>query len=156
MEGVRIDKWLWAARFFKTRSVAATAVGGGRVHVNGLRTEPPKELRVGDTVEGTIGGARRTVQGTGGSDRGGPAFGAGARAPARQTSRRDPCCRWLSRTTLSPPSTFRRCGRSLLLPPRGKIVHRERDLRDRVCRGGLPLRLPGEGNTMTRRSFSAS
>ncbi len=73
MERVRIDKWLWAARFFKTRSVAAAAVVGGRVHVNGLRAKPSKDLRVGDTVEVTIGAVRRTVQVTGVSDRRGPA-----------------------------------------------------------------------------------
>ena len=73
MERVRIDKWLWAALFFKTRSVAAAAVVGGRVHVNGLRAKPSKDLRVGDTVEVTIGAVRRTVQVTGVSDRRGPA-----------------------------------------------------------------------------------
>jgi len=73
MERVRIDKWLWAARFFKTRSVAAAAVVGGRVHVNGLRAKPSKDVRVGDTVEVTIGAVRRTVQVTGVSDRRGPA-----------------------------------------------------------------------------------
>src|SRR5438132_8271851 len=73
MECVRIDKWLWAARFFKTRSVAAAAVVGGRVHVNGLRAKPSKDLRVGDTVEVTIGAVRRTVQVTGVSDRRGRA-----------------------------------------------------------------------------------
>jgi len=73
MERVRIDKWLWAARFFKTRSVAAAAVVGGRVHVNGLRAKPSKDVRVGDTVEVTIGAVRRTVQVTSVSDRRGPA-----------------------------------------------------------------------------------
>ena len=73
MERVRIDKWLWAARFFTTRSVAAAAVVGGRVHVNGLRAKPSKDVRVGDTVEVTIGAVRRTVQVTGVSDRRGPA-----------------------------------------------------------------------------------
>ena len=46
---VRIDKWLWAARFFKTRAAATEAVLGGRVHVNGERVKPAKVVRVGDT-----------------------------------------------------------------------------------------------------------
>lgn len=47
---VRIDKWLWAARFFKTRSMASKAVSGGRVHVNGGRVKSAKNVNVGDTV----------------------------------------------------------------------------------------------------------
>src|SRR6266702_1828081 len=73
MEGVRVDKWLWAARFFKTRSGATAAVSGGRVHVNDARVKPSKEIRCGDTVEVTVGQARRTVAVTGLSDRRGSA-----------------------------------------------------------------------------------
>lgn len=47
---VRVDKWLWAARFFKTRSLAADAVDGGKVHVNGDRAKPAKVVRPGDEV----------------------------------------------------------------------------------------------------------
>lgn len=47
---VRIDKWLWAARFFKTRSLAKQAIDGGKVHVNGSRTKASKELEVGMTL----------------------------------------------------------------------------------------------------------
>jgi len=49
-EEIRIDKWLWAARFFKTRSLAADAVNGGKVHVNGQRCKPGKDIRIGDRV----------------------------------------------------------------------------------------------------------
>ena len=56
---IRVDKWLWAARFFKTRTLAAEAVDLGRVRVNGERTKPAREARVGDRVEVQIGDLRR-------------------------------------------------------------------------------------------------
>ena len=49
-ERMRLDKWLWAARFFKTRRLAAEAVQGGKVHLNGMRTKPGKEVRVGSRL----------------------------------------------------------------------------------------------------------
>ena len=49
-ERVRVDKWLWAARFFKTRSLASEAVAGGKVEVNGERAKPAKPVRPGDEV----------------------------------------------------------------------------------------------------------
>ncbi len=55
METIRIDKWLWAARFFKTRSAATDAVLGGRVHLNDARAKPAKEVRAGDTIDLRIG-----------------------------------------------------------------------------------------------------
>ena len=73
MEQVRLDKWLWAARFFKTRSAATEGVLGGRVHLNGARVKPSKEVRVSDSVEITIGPVKRTVEVTGISDKRGPA-----------------------------------------------------------------------------------
>lgn len=74
MDGVRIDKWLWAARFFKTRSLAADAVSGGHVHVNGVRVKPARDVRVGETIEVTLGGGlRRTVVVEALSDKRGPA-----------------------------------------------------------------------------------
>ena len=51
MDEVRIDKWLWAARFFKTRGAATGAVTGGRVLLNGARIKPAKEVRPDDMVE---------------------------------------------------------------------------------------------------------
>ena len=48
--GMRLDKWLWAARFFKTRSLATQAVNGGKVHLNGARVKPSRLLRPGDEL----------------------------------------------------------------------------------------------------------
>ena len=76
MDAVRIDKWLWAARFFKTRGAASEAVLGGRVHLNGARTKPAKEVRAGDTIEVTLGSVRRTVVVHGLAERRGPASNA--------------------------------------------------------------------------------
>jgi len=56
---LRIDKWLWAARFFKTRTLAADAVDLGRVRVNGERVKPAREARIGDLVEVQAGEMRR-------------------------------------------------------------------------------------------------
>ena len=58
---VRLDKWLWAARFFKTRSLSADEIGTGHVDVNGQPAKASREVRVGDTVEFRQAGAKRTV-----------------------------------------------------------------------------------------------
>lgn len=47
LEEIRLDKWLWAARFYKTRKLATDAVAGGKVHVNGQRVKPGKEIKIG-------------------------------------------------------------------------------------------------------------
>jgi ribosome-associated heat shock protein Hsp15 len=59
--GVRLDKWLWAARFFKTRSLAAEAVASGRVRVNGMVAKPARELRPGDEIGLRETGCERVV-----------------------------------------------------------------------------------------------
>ncbi|HEX7055495.1 MAG TPA: RNA-binding S4 domain-containing protein [Burkholderiales bacterium] len=70
---MRIDKWLWAARFFKTRSLAQQAVAGGRVQLNGERTKRSHEVRVGDAVEVRVGEWRWQVIVRALSERRGPA-----------------------------------------------------------------------------------
>jgi ribosome-associated heat shock protein Hsp15 len=61
MDSIRIDRWLWAARFFKTRSSANDAVVGGRVRLNGERVKPAKDVHIADVVEVRIGEVRWTV-----------------------------------------------------------------------------------------------
>jgi len=58
---MRVDRWLWTARLFKTRGLAAGAVTGGRVHVNGVAAKPSREVGPGDRLEISIGSVRRTV-----------------------------------------------------------------------------------------------
>lgn len=70
---VRIDKWLWAARLFKTRSLASEAIDLGRVRVDGERIKPAREARIGDRVEVVVGEARREVVIRALSDQRGPA-----------------------------------------------------------------------------------
>jgi ribosome-associated heat shock protein Hsp15 len=78
MEAVRVDKWVWAGRFFKTRALATEAVLAGHVHVNGARVKPAKDVRVGDEVEIRIGRTEWTVVIAGLSDKRGPAAAAQA------------------------------------------------------------------------------
>jgi len=73
MEHVRVDKWLWTARFFRTRSLAAEAAVRGRVHVNGVRVKPAKEVRPTDTVEITVSQVQWIVVVRGVADKRGPA-----------------------------------------------------------------------------------
>jgi len=73
VEHVRIDKWLWAARFFKTRGAATAAVVGGRVQVDGARVKPAKDLKRGDVVDIQVGHVRFTVHVLALADKRGPA-----------------------------------------------------------------------------------
>ena len=72
-ERVRIDKWLWAARFFKTRSLASKAVDGGKVKLNGERVKPAKDVKPGDELLILVGELEWTVGVTALSERRGPA-----------------------------------------------------------------------------------
>ena len=73
MDGVRLDKWLWAARFFKTRSLATDEIDKGRVQVNDQAAKPSREVRVGDRLLVRQGQIPRTVIVKGLSEVRGPA-----------------------------------------------------------------------------------
>jgi ribosome-associated heat shock protein Hsp15 len=70
---VRLDKWLWAARFFKTRSLAGEAVKGGKIEVNGQRAKPSREITIGDHLSVRQGFDEKTVVVQTISDKRGPA-----------------------------------------------------------------------------------
>jgi ribosome-associated heat shock protein Hsp15 len=61
MDKLRVDKWLWAARFYKTRTLATEEIGKGRIEVNGQEVKPARELKVGDTVSLRQGPVTRMV-----------------------------------------------------------------------------------------------
>jgi ribosome-associated heat shock protein Hsp15 len=83
----RIDKWLWAARFYKTRSLAAAAIAGGKVQVNGERVKRAKPLHVGDEVRIRQGPYEHQVVVRELSDRRGPAAQAAALYEEKPSSR---------------------------------------------------------------------
>ena len=70
---VRLDKWLWAARFYKTRSLAADAIAGGKVQVNGERVKRAKPVQTGDDIRIRLGPYEHHVVVVGLSERRGPA-----------------------------------------------------------------------------------
>ena len=76
-EKVRLDKWLWAARFFKTRALASEAIGGGKVQVNGDRAKRARPLQVGDEIRIRLGPYEHIVVVRALSGRRGPAAGRG-------------------------------------------------------------------------------
>jgi ribosome-associated heat shock protein Hsp15 len=62
MQKLRLDKWLWAARFFKTRSLAKAAIDGGKVHLGGSRVKVSREISVGDTLQIRQGWDEKVVE----------------------------------------------------------------------------------------------
>ena len=73
LTSLRIDKWLWAARFFKTRSLATEAIHAGHIKLNGNTVKPARELRLGDTLDLAIGDEKWTVEVLGLNDQRRPA-----------------------------------------------------------------------------------
>jgi ribosome-associated heat shock protein Hsp15 len=86
-ERVRLDKWLWAARFFKTRSLAAEAIAGGKVQVNGDRAKRARPLQVGDEIRVRLGPYEHQVVVRALSGRRGPATAAAELYEERPESR---------------------------------------------------------------------
>lgn len=72
-DSLRIDKWLWTARFYKTRALASEAVNGGHVHLNGQRTRAARTVKAGDVLKISKAGLMYTITVQGLSDRRGPA-----------------------------------------------------------------------------------
>ena len=101
MEGIRVDKWLWAARFFKTRSLATEAVLGGHVQVNGERAKPSREVRAGDSLRIRNGLVEWTVTVRGLSAKRGPA------AVARELYEETPDSIVARQMALRPPPSLR-------------------------------------------------
>lgn len=73
LPSLRIDKWLWAARFYKARSMATEAVHSGHVKLNGCGVKPARELRIGDTLDITVGDTLWTIKVCGLNERRRPA-----------------------------------------------------------------------------------
>ncbi len=72
-EKVRIDKWLWAARFYKTRGLATEAITGGKVHLNDARVKPARAVQIGDMVSISKGPYKTIIEVLALSDKRGPA-----------------------------------------------------------------------------------
>ena len=120
-ETMRLDKWLWAARFYKSRSLAQAACDGGKVDVNAQAAKPSRGIRAGDRVQVTQGEWRRELVVKALSERRGPA--AEARALYDDLSPPPPP------RALRPPRAVYR------VPGLGRPTKRERRLHDRL-RGG--------------------
>lgn len=107
---MRLDKWLWVARFFKTRSLAASEVDGGHVDVNGERAKPAKGIRVGDEVRIRLNQYTYVVHVRGLAERRGPASAAQALYEETEASREERA-RLAEQRRLAPSPTYEEGGR---------------------------------------------
>lgn len=117
-DSMRLDKWLWAARFYKSRSLAQASCDGGRVDVNGQAAKPSRAIRAGDRIRLTVGEWRRELVVKALADRRGPAVE--ARALYDDLSPPPP-----PRALRPPPGVVRTRGL-------GRPTKRERRLHDRI------------------------
>jgi ribosome-associated heat shock protein Hsp15 len=121
---MRLDQWLWAVRVFKTRTLAAEAIKGGHVRINGLPCKPAREVRLGDTVVARVGIMTRTVRVL-------------ADPPSRVGARLVP----QFADDLTPPEEYVRRPEPNLLPPMfrpqgtGRPTKRERRATDKLREG---------------------
>src|SRR5262245_38646576 len=122
MEDTRVDKWLWAARFFKSRSLAAQACAGGKVDVNEQSAKPSRAVHPGDLVEVTLPRIRRIVRIVAVSERRGP----GAEAALLYTDLTPP----------PPPREVRVPAPAYRPPGAGRPTKRDRRAMDRLARRG--------------------
>jgi ribosome-associated heat shock protein Hsp15 len=107
---MRLDKWLWAARFFKTRSAATDAVDGGHVEVNGERAKPAKSLKLGDQLRIRLNQNTFVVHVRGFAERRGPASEAQTLYEETAEGRADRE-RLAEQRRLAPPMAFEEGGR---------------------------------------------
>jgi ribosome-associated heat shock protein Hsp15 len=104
-DDLRLDKWLWAARFFKTRGLAQEAIKGGKIEINGERPKPARQVRIGDTLRVRRGQFESVVRVVALSRQRGPATAAAAlyEETAESIERRQALARELRLTAASAP-----------------------------------------------------
>jgi ribosome-associated heat shock protein Hsp15 len=107
---MRIDKWLWAARFYKTRSLASAAVEGGHVELNGERAKPAKQIRIGDELRIRLNQLTHVVSVHGFAERRGPASEARLLYEETEASKRERA-RLAEQRRLAPTPTYEEGGR---------------------------------------------